>query len=145
MTNYPWRKASMFRFNIPSLASVKKLVQKNGQTSPNVEIEPPRAPVTRIENPWQDDLEKLVTDTLKRKDVRLEHDQVVQTGLPIDQLMEEEKKETTAEPAPIKRTMDGTVTDVKVWWGDALAPWTDHKGKGRLENADSKAHKRWFR
>src|SRR5271168_2703397 len=98
MTIYTWRKASMFRFNIPSLAGVKKLVQKNGKSSPNVEIEPPKAPVSWIENPWQDDLEKLVSDTLKRKDVRLEHDQVVQSGLPIDQLMEEEKKEPTAEP-----------------------------------------------
>jgi len=134
----------MFRFNIPTLASVKKLVQKSDKTLP-VEIEPPKAPPPRIENPWQDDLDKLVNDTLKRKDTRLEHDQAVQSGLPIDQLMQEEKKEESAEPAPPKRVMDGTVTDVKVWWGDSLAPWADHKGKVRQENADSKAHRRWFR
>jgi hypothetical protein len=137
----------MFRFNIPGLASVKKLVQKSDKTSPNVEIEPPKGPPpARVENPWQDDLEKLVSDNLKRKDVRLEHDQAVQSGLPIDQLMVEEgKKEPSAEPAPPKRTMDGTVTDVKVWWGDALAPWADHKGKLRTENADTRAHRRWFK
>jgi len=137
----------MFRFNIPGLASVKKLVQKNGKSSPIVEIEPAKAPPSppRIENPWQDDLEKLVSDTLKRKDVRIEHDQAVQSGLPIDQLMEEEKKEASPEPAPPKRTMDGTVTDVKVWWGDSLAPWADHKGKARQENPDKMAHRRWFR
>jgi hypothetical protein len=136
----------MFRFNIPSLASVKKLVQKNDKTSPTVEIAAPKPVPARVENPWQDDLDKLVSDTLKRKDVRLEHDQAVQSGLPIDKLMVEEQKQTSAPAEPTKRAADPTVTDVKVWWGDALAPWSDHTRNGAREaNPDAKAHRRWFR
>src|SRR5271170_7766963 len=98
----------MFRFNIPSLASVKKLVQKNEKNAPVVEIEAPKPVPARVDNPWQDDLDKLVTDTLKRKDVRLEHDQVVQSGLPIDKLMVEEEKKQTSSPEQPKRAADPT-------------------------------------
>jgi len=137
----------MFRFNLPNLASVKKLVHRSDRTSPTVNIEAPKPVITRPDNPWQDDLEKLVTDTLKRKDVRLEHDQAVQSGLPIDQLLEEnEKKEPVPGVEPTRRLSDPTVTDVKVWWGDALSPWSDHTRSGKRQtNPDARAHSRWFK
>jgi hypothetical protein len=141
----------MFRFSLPILDSIKKqvlkkLVQRNNKTSPTAGIEEPIVGGPRVCNPWQDDLDKLVCDTLKRRDTRLEHDQAVQRGLPIDELMVEEKPAETEKPAePTRRVMDGTVTDVKAWWGDALAPWTDHTRKARQENPDGKTHRRWFR
>jgi hypothetical protein len=136
----------MFRLSLPSLASIKKLVQRKCKTNSAIDLQEPRVGGPRVSNPWQDDLDKLVCDTLKRRDTKLEHDQAVQSGLPIDELMEEGQPTAEAEkPAePTRRVMDGTVTDVKAWWGDALAPWTDHTRKARQDNPDGKPHRRWF-
>jgi hypothetical protein len=46
-----------------------------------------------------------------------------------------------------RRTADGTVTDLKGWWGDAVATWNLETNGKNIDTSDQRHHTRsakWF-
>jgi len=136
----------MFRINLPHLFSVKKPAQKQAPPSPIVEIEQPRNKAPKADLDWKQDLDQLVVDNLKRKDAQREIRHATQQGLPVQALLDQQAIVQEEKEKP-KRTMDGTVNDIKIWWGEALTPWNSSMARNlnsQKETPTTKAHKRWF-
>ncbi len=114
--------------------------------SPIVEIKEPRSNPQLANSDWKQDLDKLVVDNLKRKDAQLGFQQAAQLGLSAQVLLEEAVPAQEARGSS-KRTADNTVTDVKIWWGEALTPWNASMARdlhAQKQTPDTVAHKRWF-
>lgn len=100
-------------------------------------------------NPWEADLARLANE---RKNEVLsvttpkEHDEITQ--LVNDLAKAVKKDETTLQQPPEKsrRAGDGTVHDLKSWWGDSLATWDpDLNGKNVHNDQRNKARQvKWF-
>jgi hypothetical protein len=136
----------MFRFNFPKLFSVKQPVKPEPDYLANIPETPHKAAIP--ENVWKDDLDKLVVDKLKRLDAQIEYEMAEQSGLPVKALLaEDEDQETSDQKERPKRASDGTVNDIKVWWGEALTPWNSSAIRdldSSKETSGTKAHKHWF-
>jgi hypothetical protein len=136
----------MFRINLPHLFKVKKPAQKQGKPSPIVKIKESGNEAPKADLDWKQDLDQLVVDNLKRKDAQLEIQHATQQGLPVQALLDE-KALPKEEKEQQKRTTDGTVNDIKIWWGEALTPWNASMVRdlnSKKETPTTKAHKRWF-
>jgi hypothetical protein len=100
-------------------------------------------------NPWEADLARLANER-KNEIVSVtsakEHDEITQL---VNDLAKAVKKDETAlqpqEPKP-RRAGDGTVHDLKSWWGDSLATWDpDIDGKNVQNDQRNKARQvKWF-
>lgn len=100
-------------------------------------------------NPWEADLARLANE---RKNEVLsvttpkEHDEITQL---VNDLAKAVKKDETAlqpqEQKP-RRAGDGTVHDLKSWWGDSLATWDpDIDGKNVQNDQRNKSRQvKWF-
>ena len=100
-------------------------------------------------NPWEADLARLANER-KNEIVSVttpkEHDEI--TALVQDLAKAVKKDETALQPAEPKprRAGDGTVHDLKSWWGDALATWDPEiDGKNVHNDNRNKARQvKWF-
>lgn len=105
-----------------------------------------------VTNPWEADLQRLANE---RKSEVLsittpkEHDEITQL---VQDLAKAVKKDESAihppadEPKP-RRAGDGTVHDLKSWWGDSLATWDPDTDGKNVNNADTRNKARqvkWF-
>lgn len=109
----------------------------------------PKQESVPVVNPWEADLARLAQE---RKNEVLsvttpkEHDEITQL---VNDLAKAVKKEDTAlqpqEPKP-RRAGDGTVHDLKSWWGDSLATWDpDIDGKNVQNDQRNKSRQvKWF-
>ncbi|RTL46144.1 MAG: hypothetical protein EKK48_02065 [Candidatus Melainabacteria bacterium] len=101
-------------------------------------------------NPWEADLMRLANER-KNEVISVttpkEHDEITQL---VNDLAKAVKKEETALQQPAdqkpKRAGDGTVHDLKSWWGDSLATWDpDVNGKNVHNDQRNKARQvKWF-
>lgn len=101
-------------------------------------------------NPWEADLARLANE---RKNEVLsvttakEHDEITQL---VNDLAKAVKKDETAlnqqTEQKARRAGDGTVHDLKSWWGDSLATWDpDLNGKNVHNDQRNKARQaKWF-
>lgn len=100
-------------------------------------------------NPWEADLARLANE--RKNDVvsvttPKEHDEITQL---VNDLAKAVKKDETALGQPEqkpRRAGDGTVHDLKSWWGDSLATWDpDLNGKNVHNDQRNKARQvKWF-
>lgn len=109
----------------------------------------PKQESVPVVNPWEADLARLAQE---RKNEVLsvttpkEHDEITQL---VNDLAKAVKKEDTAlQPQETKprRAGDGTVHDLKSWWGDSLATWDpDIDGKNVQNDQRNKSRQvKWF-
>ncbi|HEY9731482.1 MAG TPA: hypothetical protein V6C89_06195 [Drouetiella sp.] len=100
-------------------------------------------------NPWEADLARLANER-KNEIVSVttpkEHDEITQL---VNDLARAVKKDETALQQPAekpRRAGDGTVHDLKSWWGDSLATWDpDLNGKNVQNDQRNKVRQaKWF-
>jgi hypothetical protein len=136
-------KLPMFRFVRVKLIRSVALI-KGAFTAPKVKDQ--GTPV----NPWEADLARLANER-KNEVVSIttakEHDEITQL---VNDLAKAVKKDESAihPPEPkLRRAGDGTVTDLKSWWGDSLATWdpdTDGKNVTSADTRNKARQVKWF-
>lgn len=124
-----------------TLNNLKRLFKPEQTLAPKPEPETIHV-AARVANPWQDELDRLVADRFQPKEGFAE---------PINEQLSnlaqiaQQEQEKVAKKAP--RNGDGTVTDLKAWWGEAVVTWDPELAK-TLDTSEQKPQsrgiKRWF-
>jgi hypothetical protein len=131
-----------------TLNNLKQLFKPEQQLEPETETEEDVHLAARIQNPWQEELDRLVANRLDtRKDPGAE---VVKTELSdLTDMARQARDQAHAECSKkAKRSGDGTVTDLKAWWGESVVTWDPDIADTLYSNQqkpESRAVKRWFR
>jgi hypothetical protein len=126
-----------------TLNNLKRLFKPDQQLEPKIEPEPEQVHVAaRVANPWQDQLDQLVANRFQPKESFSEPINEQLTNLAQMAQAEQQKAARKA-----KRSGDGTVTDLKAWWGESVATW-DPEIAGSVDTIEQKRKaqtlKRWF-
>ncbi len=101
-------------------------------------------------NPWEADLARLAQE--RKADgpqvtTAQEHDEIAQL---VNELSKAVKKDESALHPPAakpRRAGDGTVTDLKSWWGDSVATWDpdiDGKNVTSSDQRNKARQAKWF-
>jgi hypothetical protein len=126
-----------------TLNNLKRLFKPDQHLEPSPPPEPePLHMAARIANPWQEELDQLVANRFQPKENFAEPINAQLSNL--SRLAEEVQQKALEKP---KRTSDGTVTDLKAWWGESVATW-DPDLANTVDTIEqkpqSRALKRWF-
>ncbi|PWT96459.1 MAG: hypothetical protein C5B53_09635 [Candidatus Melainabacteria bacterium] len=133
--------ANVSRVFSTTLNNLKRLFKPDQQLEAKPEPEPEQVHVAaRIANPWQDELDRLVANRFQPK----EFSEPINEQLSNLTQMAQEVQQKVARKA--KRSGDGTVTDLKAWWGESVATWDPEIGSADTMEQKSKTRtlKRWF-
>jgi len=103
---------------------------------------------SRVTNPWQEELDRLVADRAQGKSRFTEP--VNEQLSNLTDIAKEERQaleEAAKANAKLKRTGDGTVSDLRVWWGESVVTW-DPDLINTLDSSEQRplrrAIRRWF-
>ena len=127
-----------------TLNNLKRLFKPDQQLEPaQSESEPETVHMAaRIANPWQDELDRLVANRFQPKD---NFSEPINAQLSNLNQMAQEVQQKASHKA--KRSGDGTVTDLKAWWGESVATW-DPDLADTVDTIEQKQKartlKRWF-
>jgi hypothetical protein len=130
-----------------TLNNLKQLFKPEQKLEPEPETEEVHL-TARVDNPWQEELDRLVANRNEpRKDQ--ESDAIKSELTNLTGMAQEARDQARAECSKkAKRSGDGTVTDLKAWWGESVVTWdpdiadTLYSNQHRPEN---RGHRRWFR
>jgi hypothetical protein len=136
----------MFRLNLPQVFSIKTISKLfgNRQTEPLEEV---TVHPVRVNNPWQDDLDRLVQDRFQRTNQPEEIEECIAEMTDTCTQMKEYSKAHILEEEKQRRlnTTRDTVHDLKAWWGDSLSAWEPETQQDNPEQKSrQRAIQRWF-
>lgn len=127
-----------------TLNNLKRLFKPDQQLEPKQDPEPEQIHVAaRVANPWQEELDRLVANRFQPKENFSEPINEQLSNL--TQIAQDAQQKAAQKKA--KRSGDGTVTDLKAWWGESVATW-DPELAGTVDTSEQKSKmrslKRWF-
>jgi len=124
-----------------TLNNLKRLFKPDQQLESTAPPEETVHTAQRVANPWQEQLDELVANRFQPKDNFSEP--VNEQLSNLTQMAQEEQQKVARKS---KRSGDGTVTDLKAWWGESVATWDPELANtvDTEQRHRTRGLKRWF-